>query len=101
MLELGLLSLVERGVPSCITCSSTANKSRLRLTLPPTPSPSLQLGLIAMVLTALSPLLGVGSFKRLGIITKFPEPWQPRIKWIHRLVGGRVEVVGGWWVGFG
>jgi hypothetical protein len=31
---------------------------------------------------------GVISFKKLGLIQRFPEPWQPQIKLLHRRVGG-------------
>ena len=48
---------------------------------------SLQLGVITVGLTLLAPLLGVSSFRKLGVVTKFPEAWQPRIKWLHRMVG--------------
>lgn len=47
-----------------------------------------KVGLVAFSLAMAAPLLGVLSFRRLGLIQRFPEPWQPRLKWLHRLVGG-------------
>lgn len=46
-----------------------------------------KVGVVTLALALASPLLGVCSFRRLGVIQKFPEPWQPRLKWLHRLVG--------------
>eukprot|EP00887_Chlorella_sp_A99_P002879 scaffold6.g2879.t1 len=43
-------------------------------------------GLVATALTAASVLLGVLSFRKLGLIQRFPESWQPHIKWLHRMV---------------
>jgi cytochrome b-561 domain-containing protein 2 len=45
-----------------------------------------KLGLLTLVLTVLSPLLGAISFRRLGLIQRFPEQWHGRIKKAHRLV---------------
>ncbi|GAX81977.1 hypothetical protein CEUSTIGMA_g9405.t1 [Chlamydomonas eustigma] len=44
-------------------------------------------GVATLLMTVLSPLMGVVSFKRLGIITKFPEKWHSFIKFLHRRVG--------------
>lgn len=43
-----------------------------------------KVGAIVLILTAAAPVLGISSFKKLGLITKFPERWQPQIKWLHR-----------------
>ena len=45
-----------------------------------------KVGLLSFGLALLSPALGVLSFRRLGLIQRFPEDWQPHIKWLHRLV---------------
>lgn len=45
-----------------------------------------KVGLVASVMTALSVVLGTASFRKLGIIQRFPEEWQPQIKWLHRIV---------------
>ncbi|KAI8468594.1 MAG: eukaryotic cytochrome b561-domain-containing protein [Monoraphidium minutum] len=46
-----------------------------------------KLGLLTLVLTAASPLLGVVSFRKLGLIQRFPDEWQPRLKKTHKLLG--------------
>ncbi|KAG1681103.1 hypothetical protein FOA52_015544 [Chlamydomonas sp. UWO 241] len=46
-----------------------------------------QVGLATLVLTVLAPLGGAISFKRLGLIHRFPEVWHSRIKWLHRKLG--------------
>lgn len=45
-----------------------------------------KVGLVTFLLALASPLLGVLSFRRLGLIQKFPQDWHPRLKWLHRLV---------------
>lgn len=54
-----------------------------------------KVGLLTFCLALASPLLGALSFRRLGLVQRFPEGWQPRLKWLHRLVG----LGGGWGVG--
>lgn len=44
-------------------------------------------GLATLVLSILMPLWGAASFRRLGIVQRFPERWQPRIKALHRQLG--------------
>lgn len=44
------------------------------------------MGALNLLLVALAPLLGVVSFRKMGIITKLPEDVQPRVKWLHRMV---------------
>lgn len=44
-------------------------------------------GLATLLLSIASPLLGLISFKRLGILQRFPEAWHPRLKWLHRRAG--------------
>ena len=59
----------------------------------PTPLPTAaapQLGLLTLVLTGLSPVLGAVSFRKLGIIQRFPDHWQPRLKKLHKLVSMRL-----------
>lgn len=46
-----------------------------------------KVGLLTFCLALASPLLGALSFRRLGLVQRFPEGWQPRLKWLHRLVG--------------
>jgi len=46
-----------------------------------------QVGLLAMLLAALSPVLGSGAFARLGLLTRLPESVRPAAKWVHRKVG--------------
>ncbi|KAL6748955.1 cytochrome b-561-like protein [Haematococcus lacustris] len=46
-----------------------------------------KVGLATLILSVLSPLWGLLSFKRLGVIQKFPEKWHPWIKWSHRQMG--------------
>lgn len=46
-----------------------------------------QLGLIAMTLTVISPIMGGAAFKRLGILARLPEPMQAAVKWAHRKTG--------------
>ena len=48
-----------------------------------------KVGLLTFVLALASPALGTLSFRRLGLIQRFPEDWQPRLKWLHRLVSQR------------
>ncbi len=45
-----------------------------------------QCGLASLILSILAPLQGVISFRKLGIIQKFPERLQPSIKALHRSV---------------
>ena len=49
----------------------------------------LQFGLASLILSVASPLLGLISFKRLGLINKFPEQWHSTLKWAHRRVRRR------------
>ncbi|PNH10254.1 hypothetical protein TSOC_003067 [Tetrabaena socialis] len=44
-------------------------------------------GLATLVLTTLMPLWGLVSFKRMGIIQRFPERLHPLIKQLHRQLG--------------
>ncbi|GLI61584.1 hypothetical protein VaNZ11_004000 [Volvox africanus] len=44
-------------------------------------------GLATLILSILMPLWGLVSFRRMGIIQRFPEVWQPRIKAAHRQLG--------------
>lgn len=46
----------------------------------------MQFGLATLLLTLGAPLLGVISFKRLGIIQKFPERYHSSLKWLHKRV---------------
>jgi cytochrome b-561 domain-containing protein 2 len=46
-----------------------------------------KVGLLTFLLALAAPLLGMLSFRRLGLIQRFPPDWQPRLKWLHRLVG--------------
>ena len=56
-----------------------------------------KVGLCAFSLALAAPLLGAAAFRRLGLIQRFPEAWQPRLKWLHRLVSARPAVgMGGW-----
>ncbi|PRW55908.1 cytochrome b561 domain-containing 2 [Chlorella sorokiniana] len=52
-----------------------------------------KVGLCTFLLALAAPLLGAASFRRLGIIQRFPEPWQPRIKWLHRLISVYAHVL--------
>jgi cytochrome b-561 domain-containing protein 2 len=45
-----------------------------------------KMGLLTFLLALASPLLGALSFRRLGLVQRFPQDWQPRLKWLHRLV---------------
>lgn len=45
-----------------------------------------KVGLIATVLVAIAPMLGILSFRKLGILTKLPAEWHPIVKWTHRMV---------------
>lgn len=47
-----------------------------------------KVGALNLLLVALAPVLGVVSFRRMGLITKLPEALQPRVKWLHRMVSG-------------
>jgi len=53
----------------------------------PPNQPPPQLGLLTLILTGLSPLLGAVSFRKLGLIHRFPEAWHPRLKKAHRALG--------------
>ncbi|KAK9916106.1 hypothetical protein WJX75_008637 [Coccomyxa subellipsoidea] len=44
-------------------------------------------GLATFILGIMAPLGGLMSFRRLGLLQKFPDKFQPRIKWAHRNVG--------------
>ncbi|KAG2492371.1 hypothetical protein HYH03_009319 [Edaphochlamys debaryana] len=44
-------------------------------------------GLATLILSTLLPLWGLVSFRRLGIIQRFPERLQPVIKMLHRRLG--------------
>ncbi len=55
-------------------------------TSPPTCLCPSQFGLATLLLTLLMPLGGLISFRRMGIIQRFPEVWQPRIKFAHKKV---------------
>ncbi|KXZ44862.1 hypothetical protein GPECTOR_61g815 [Gonium pectorale] len=44
-------------------------------------------GLATLVLSILMPLWGLVSFRRMGLIQRFPERWQPLIKTLHRQLG--------------
>ena len=57
------------------------------------------MGLLTFVLALASPALGTLSFRRLGLIQRFPEDWQPRLKWLHRLVSKTKEGQAGWAAG--
>lgn len=41
-----------------------------------------------MALALAAPVMGILSFRKLGLITRFPERWHPTIKWAHRAVSG-------------
>lgn len=43
-------------------------------------------GLATLVLGILAPLGGVVSFRRFGLLQRFPDRLQMRIKWFHRNV---------------
>ena len=47
---------------------------------------SSQAGLATLVLAAVAPLGGLVSFRRLGLIDRFPDSWHAAIKWAHRKV---------------
>lgn len=53
-----------------------------------------KVGLVTFLLALASPLLGVLSFRRLGLIQKFPQDWHPRLKWLHRLVSAYAYILG-------
>ncbi|CAL8469828.1 g9370 [Coccomyxa elongata] len=44
-------------------------------------------GLATFILGIVAPLGGLISFRRLGLLQKFPDKMQPRIKWAHRNIG--------------
>ncbi|GBF87436.1 hypothetical protein Rsub_00147 [Raphidocelis subcapitata] len=46
-----------------------------------------RLGLLALILSAAAPLLGAVSFRKLGLIQRFPEEWHYTIKKAHRALG--------------
>lgn len=46
-----------------------------------------KLGLVTLALLGCNLLIGLASFKKLGLLTQLPQEWQPRVKWIHRLTG--------------
>lgn len=91
------------GHTTVATCSSRAfvaaagQKTRVQQvgtaptphTPPRSPAPPPQLGLLTLVLTAASPLLGTVSFRKLGLIQRLPEQYHSRIKKAHRLVSAR------------
>jgi hypothetical protein len=113
-------------VPGCLhcwlaQCSGRPSACHLLTHLPcparspslPTPTQNLKgkhhftslhgkVGLLTFVLALASPALGMLSFRRLGLIQRFPEDWQPRLKWLHRLVSelqkkGRAGQAGRGW----
>lgn len=43
-------------------------------------------GLATFIFGIIAPLGGLISFRRLGLLKKFPEKYQARIKWAHRNV---------------
>ncbi|KAI3436714.1 hypothetical protein D9Q98_006129 [Chlorella vulgaris] len=52
-----------------------------------------KMGLLTFLLALASPLLGALSFRRLGLVQRFPQHWQPRLKWLHRLVSAYAYVL--------
>lgn len=46
-----------------------------------------KLGLLTIILTGLSPVLGAITFRKLGLIHWFPEGWHVRMKKTHRMLG--------------
>ncbi|EIE25654.1 hypothetical protein COCSUDRAFT_12782 [Coccomyxa subellipsoidea C-169] len=66
------------------------NKARLSI-LPPFSyhfkSVHAKFGLATFIFGIIAPLGGLISFRRLGLLKKFPEKYQARIKWAHRNVG--------------
>ena len=48
--------------------------------------PAPQCGLATLILTAAAPLGGVISFRKMGIIDRFPETMHGGLKWAHRKV---------------
>ncbi len=45
-----------------------------------------QAGLATLLLATVAPLGGLVSFRRLGLIDRFPDSWHAAIKWAHRKV---------------
>ena len=43
-------------------------------------------GLATFILAVIAPLGGLISFRKLGLLQRFPDKLQPRIKWLHRNV---------------
>lgn len=52
-----------------------------------------KVGLLTLLLAALAPLGGLFSFRKLGLVTHLPEPWQPVVKWLHRCAGALTWVL--------
>lgn len=50
-----------------------------------------KVGNINTWLAVATPVGGIFSFRKLGLITCLPEPWHPFIKWLHRCVSCRIE----------
>ncbi|KAL6766195.1 hypothetical protein ACKKBG_A35060 [Auxenochlorella protothecoides x Auxenochlorella symbiontica] len=46
-----------------------------------------KVGNINTWLAVATPVGGIFSFRKLGLITRLPEPWHPFIKWLHRCLG--------------
>lgn len=53
-----------------------------------------KVGLVTFLLSLASPLLGALSFRRLGLVQRLPEGWQPQMKWLHRLISAYAYVMG-------
>lgn len=45
-----------------------------------------KLGLITTIMTIIALVLGVVSFRKLGIISAFPSETHAGLKWVHRMV---------------
>lgn len=45
-----------------------------------------KVGLITTILAAVTPSMGLVSFRKYGILDTFPNEWQPVIKWAHRFI---------------
>ncbi len=58
-----------------------------------------QVGLATLVLSVVAPLGGTVSFRRLGIIQRFPDRLQPLIKTLHRQASGARWALGALVVG--
>lgn len=50
-----------------------------------------KVGNINTWLAVATPVGGIFSFRKLGLITRLPEPWHPFIKWLHRCVSCHIE----------